>query len=51
MHIDRFEDGKIVKYWGQGDARGLMQKLGIMFVPSPKLLLPILKNSVSKLFK
>ena len=51
MHIDRVEDGKIVEHWGQGDAQGLMQQLGIMFLPSPKLILPILKSSVSKLFK
>lgn len=50
MHIDRIEDGKIIEHWGQGDAQGLMQQLGIMFLPSPKLLIPILKNSVSKLF-
>ena len=51
MHIDRVEGGKIVEHWGQGDAQGLMQQLGIMFLPSPKLILPILKSSVSKLFK
>ena len=51
MHIDRVKDGKIVEHWGQGDAQGLMQQLGIMFIPSPKLILPILKSSVSKLFK
>lgn len=51
MHIDCVEDDKITEHWGQGDAQGLMQQLGIMFLPSPKLLLPMLKNSVSKLFK
>ena len=51
MHIDRVEDSKIVEHWGQGDTQGLMQQLGIMFLPSPTLVLPILKNSVSKLFR
>lgn len=51
MHIDRVEDSKIVEHWGQGDTQGLMRQLSIMFLPSPKLILPILKNSVSKLFK
>lgn len=51
MHIDRIEQDKIVEHWGQGDARGLMQQLGIVFLPSPKLLLPIFNNLVSKLFK
>jgi predicted ester cyclase len=51
MHIDRVENGKIVEHWGQGDALGLMQQLGIMFLPSPKLLPPILIGTISKLFK
>jgi predicted ester cyclase len=51
MHIDRVEDGKIVEHWGQGDALGLMQQLGIIFFPSPKLLPSILKGIASKLFK
>lgn len=51
MHIDRVEDGKIVEHWGQGDALGLMQQLGIVFLPGPKLLPHILKGAVSKLFK
>jgi predicted ester cyclase len=51
MHIDRVEDGKIVEHWGQGDALGLMQQLGIIFFPSPKLLSSILKGIASKLFK
>ncbi|MBW4490333.1 MAG: ester cyclase [Trichocoleus desertorum ATA4-8-CV12] len=51
MHIDRVENGKIVEHWGQGDALGLMQQLGIVFLPGPKLLPHILKGSVSKLFR
>ncbi|MEM7594832.1 MAG: ester cyclase [Cyanobacteria bacterium P01_A01_bin.83] len=51
MHLDRIENGKIVEHWRQGDAQGLMQQLGIMFLPSSKLLLLMLKNSVSKLSK
>ena len=48
MHIDRVENGKIVEHWGQGDVRGLMQQLGIMFFPSPKLFPYIAKNILSK---
>ena len=33
MHIDKVENGKIVEHWGQGDARGLMKQLGIIFLP------------------
>ncbi|MBD2512209.1 ester cyclase [Nostoc muscorum FACHB-395] len=51
MHIDRVESGKIVEHWGQGDALGLMQQLGIVFLPAPKLLPYILKGVVSKLFR
>lgn len=49
MHIDRIEDGTIVEHWGQGDALGLMQQLGIVFLPGPKLLPFILKGIVSKI--
>lgn len=51
MHIDCVENSKIVEHWGQGDAQGLMQQLGIMFLPSPKLAPSILKNIFSKLLK
>lgn len=51
MHIDRVEDGKIVEHWGQGDALGLMQQLGIVFLPGPALLPHILKNFLFKPFK
>lgn len=51
MHIDRVEDGKIVEHWGQGNALGLMQQLGIVFLPGPKLLPSILQGFVSKLLR
>jgi steroid delta-isomerase-like uncharacterized protein len=51
MHIDRVEDGKILEHWGQGDALGLMQQLGIVFVPGPKLFPHILRGIASKLFR
>jgi predicted ester cyclase len=49
MHIDRLAEGKIVEHWGQGDALGLMQQLGIVFLPGPKLLPHILQNIVAKI--
>ncbi|PZU94408.1 MAG: ester cyclase [Pseudanabaena sp.] len=51
MHIDRIEDRKIVEHWGQGDALGLMQQLGIVFLPSPRLLFLSLREVVSKPFR
>lgn len=49
MHIDRVRDGKIVEHWGQGDALGLMQQLGIVFLPGPKLVAPLVKSLAFKL--
>ena len=44
IHIDRVEQGKIVEHWGKGDTQDLMRQLGIMFLPSPTLILQSLKN-------
>lgn len=51
MHIDRLEHGKIVEHWGQGDALGLMQQLGIVFLPGPTLFPHIIRGITSRLFK
>lgn len=51
MHIDRVEGNKIIEHWGQGDALGLMQQLGVVFLPSPKLLVLSLKEAILKLFR
>jgi len=51
MHIDCVKDGKIVEHWGQGDALGLMQQLGIVFLPGPRLLPKILTSFLLKIFK
>lgn len=50
MHIDRVENGKIVEHWGQGDALGLMQQLGVVFLPGPKLLPHLLRSAISRWF-
>jgi len=49
MHIDRVQNGKITEHWGQGDALGLMQQLGIVFLPGLALVPHILKSLPSKL--
>ncbi len=51
MHIDHVENGKIMEHWGQGDALGLMQQLGIVFLPGPALVPHIIKNLLAKPFK
>lgn len=51
VHIDRIENGLVVEHWGQGDVRELMQQLGIMFLPSPKLIPHTLKNTLFKVLK
>lgn len=51
MHIDRVEGSKIVEHWGQGDVLGLMQQLGIVFLPSPALFSCILKRLLTKLLR
>jgi steroid delta-isomerase-like uncharacterized protein len=33
VHIDRLIDDRIVYHWGQGNQAGMMQQLGMMFVP------------------
>lgn len=49
MHIDRVRDGQIVEHWGQGDALGMMQQLGVVFFPGPKLIPHIVRGVLSKL--
>ncbi len=51
MHIDRIENGRIIEHWGQGDALGLMQQLGIVFLPRLTLFPHLVKSFASKLLK
>jgi steroid delta-isomerase-like uncharacterized protein len=51
MHIDRLDNGQIVEHWGQGDAQGLMQQLGILFLPGSQVLTALFKQLAARLFK
>jgi steroid delta-isomerase-like uncharacterized protein len=51
MHIDQVENGKITQHWGQGDALGLMQQLGIVFLPGPTLLPSLVRQIGSRLLR
>lgn len=50
IHIDRVVDGKIVEHWGQGNVLDLMQQIGIVPMPGPKLIYFILHSVISNLF-
>jgi predicted ester cyclase len=45
IHIDRVLDGKVVEHWGQGDQTGMMQQLGIVFIPGINLFYSALRQS------
>lgn len=51
IHIDRVVDGKIVEHWGQGNIPDLMQQLGIVSFPGPRLLRPMLNRVIHNLFR
>lgn len=51
VHIDRIENGKIVEHWGQGNIHELMQQLGMMFFPSPQLILSSWRNILAKVLQ
>jgi hypothetical protein len=49
--INRFEDGQMVESWGIGDTMGLLQQLGFMMRPGPKLMVRMVIGKVkSRLF-
>ena len=47
--VDRFSGGKIAESWEVYDTLGLMQQLGLVMVPGPKLLARMLIHQVKKL--
>jgi steroid delta-isomerase-like uncharacterized protein len=44
VHIDRLIDDRIVYHWGQGNQAGMMQQLGIIFVPGLPLVTAALQH-------
>ncbi|BAY17110.1 hypothetical protein NIES21_29440 [Anabaenopsis circularis NIES-21] len=38
FHIDRIVDDQLVEHWGQSDLLGLMQQVGIIYLPSAGLI-------------
>jgi predicted ester cyclase len=49
LELNRFVDGRVVEHWFQLDALGLLQQLGLVVVPGPRLLPRILAHQVKKL--
>ena len=44
------DDGRVVEHWFQLDALSLLQQLGLIVVPGPRLIPRILARQVTKLF-
>ena len=49
LELNRFEDGRVVEHWFQLDALSLLQQLGLVVVPGPRLLPRIVKHQLTKL--
>jgi steroid delta-isomerase-like uncharacterized protein len=48
VHIDRLSDGKIVYHWGQGNQAGMMQQLGIVFIPGVSLVTAAIQHKLRR---
>jgi predicted ester cyclase len=49
LELNRFVDGRVVEHWFQLDALGLLQQLGLIVVPGPRLAPRILAHQWNKL--
>ena len=49
LELNRFEDGRVVEHWFQMDALSLLQQLGLVVIPGPRLVPRILMHQVNKL--
>jgi predicted ester cyclase len=51
LELNRFVDGRVSEHWFQMDALGLLQQLGLVVVPGPRLLPRVLTHQLRKLRK
>jgi predicted ester cyclase len=51
LELNRFVDGRVAEHWFQLDALVLLQQLGLVVVPGPRLLPRILAQQIKKLRK
>jgi predicted ester cyclase len=51
LELNRFVDGRVAEHWFQLDSLTLLQQLGLVVVPGPRLLPRVLAHQVKKLRK
>ena len=51
LELNRFVDGKVVEHWFELDALGLLQQLGLVVVPGPRLVPRIVAHQLGRLRK
>jgi steroid delta-isomerase-like uncharacterized protein len=51
LELNRLVDGKVAEHWVQLDALGLLQQIGLVVVPGPRLLPRLLVQQLKKLRK
>jgi steroid delta-isomerase-like uncharacterized protein len=51
LELNRFVDGRVAEHWFQLDSLTLLQQLGLMVVPGPRLVPRVLANQLKKLRK
>jgi predicted ester cyclase len=51
LELNRFVDGRVVEHWFQLDSLTLLQQLGLVVVPGPRLLPRVLAHQLTKLRK
>jgi steroid delta-isomerase-like uncharacterized protein len=48
VHIDKLSDDRIVYHWGQGNQAGMMQQLGIVFLPGLSLITSAIRHQLRR---
>jgi predicted ester cyclase len=51
LELNRFADGRVAEHWFQMDSLTLLQQLGLVVVPGPRLLPRVLAHQLRKLRK
>jgi predicted ester cyclase len=51
LELNRFVDGRVAQHWFQLDALTLLQQLGLVVVPGPRLLPRVVTHQIKKLRK